>query len=268
MKRVENKLYESFGKPTDEFDDYLLEDLPDDLTFEGLAEDMVNAGFHDMFQDVRMGFVFDSILDKELEEIPSTSLGASNEDENEDILLGNVSTNPYLDNLYALKKTAPKVQQNWIPSNKGDDIDDPEYLYSASSQDIYALCNDKSRVVCWSYSSENQLYLVKRFNCATYQANPKASHLIAVKRIFRYLVGKPRLGLWYLQNSEFRLFAYSNSDFCGCNLNMKSTTGGCQYLGDRLVSWQCKKQTTVSTSTAEAGYVAASSCCSQVIWMQ
>ncbi|KAD7477708.1 hypothetical protein E3N88_00844 [Mikania micrantha] len=104
--------------------------------------------------------------------------------------------------------------------------------------------------------------------CARYQANPKASHLIAVKRIFRYLVGKPKLGLWYLKNSEFQLFAYSNSDFGGCNLDRKSTTGGCQYLGDRLVSWQCKKQTTVSTSTAEAEYVAASSCCSQVIWMQ
>ncbi|KAD3067019.1 hypothetical protein E3N88_34899 [Mikania micrantha] len=99
--------------------------------------------------------------------------------------------------------------------------------------------------------------------CAKYQANPKASHLIAVKKIFRYLVGKPKLGLWYPKNSEFRLFAYSDSDFGGCNLDRKSTTGGCQYLGDRLVSWQCKKQTTVSTSTAEAEYVAASSCCSQ-----
>ncbi|KAD5960661.1 hypothetical protein E3N88_12133 [Mikania micrantha] len=104
--------------------------------------------------------------------------------------------------------------------------------------------------------------------CARYQASPKASHLIAVKRIFRYFVGKPRLGLWYPNNSEFRLHAYSDSDFGGCNLHRKSTTGGCQYLGDRLVSWQCKKQTTVSTSTAEAEYVAASSCCSQVIWMQ
>ncbi|KAD7117240.1 hypothetical protein E3N88_04508 [Mikania micrantha] len=104
--------------------------------------------------------------------------------------------------------------------------------------------------------------------CARYQANPKASHLIAVKRIFRYLVGKPKLGIWYPKNSEFQLFAYSDSDFGGCNLDRKSTTGGCQYLGDRLVSWQCKKQTTVSTSTAEAEYVAASGCCSQVIWMQ
>ena len=51
-------------------------------------------------------------------------------------------------------------------------------------------------------------------------------------------------------------------------VNRKSTSAGCQFLGDRLISWQCKKQQTVSTSTAEAEYVAASACCSQVIWMQ
>ena len=57
--------------------------------------------------------------------------------------------------------------------------------------------------------------------CARYQANSKASRLIAIKRIFRYLVEKPRLGLWYPKNSEFRLYAYSDSDFDGCNLDSK-----------------------------------------------
>ncbi|KAL8244073.1 hypothetical protein R6Q59_010331 [Mikania micrantha] len=99
--------------------------------------------------------------------------------------------------------------------------------------------------------------------CSIYQANPKASRLVAVKRIFRYLIGKPRLGLWYPKNSEFKLFAYSYSDFGGCNLDRKTSTGGCQYLGDRLVSWQCKKQKTISTSTSEVEYVAASNCCSK-----
>ncbi|KAI3682941.1 hypothetical protein L1987_83335 [Smallanthus sonchifolius] len=62
--------------------------------------------------------------------------------------------------------------------------------------------------------------------------------------------------------------AYTDSDYGGCNLDRKSTTGGCQFLGERLVSWQSKKQTNVSTSTAEAEYTTASSCCSQVIWIQ
>ena len=104
--------------------------------------------------------------------------------------------------------------------------------------------------------------------CARFQANPKMSHLHAVKRIFKYLKRQPKLGLWYPINSEFDLIAYTDSDYGGASLDRKSTSGGCQFLGNRLISWQCKKQTTVSTSTAEAEYVAASSCCSQVLWIQ
>jgi hypothetical protein len=104
--------------------------------------------------------------------------------------------------------------------------------------------------------------------CARFQVRPKQSHLQAVKRIFRYLKGQPRLGLWYPHDSPFELIAYTDSDYGGANLDRKSTSGGCQFLGARLVSWQCKKQTTVSTSTTEAEYIAASSCCSQVLWIQ
>ncbi|KAI3746473.1 hypothetical protein L6452_08907 [Arctium lappa] len=104
--------------------------------------------------------------------------------------------------------------------------------------------------------------------CARFQVRPKQSHYQAVKRIFRYLKGQPRLGLWYPHDSSFDLLAYSDSDLGGANLDRKSTSGGCQFLGARLVSWQCKKQTTVSTSTTEAEYIAAASCYSQVLWIQ
>lgn len=104
--------------------------------------------------------------------------------------------------------------------------------------------------------------------CARFQVNPKQSHFLAVKRIFRYLKGQPRLGLWYPYESSFDLIAYSDSDLGGANMDRKSTSGGCQFLGSRLVSWQCKKQTTVSLSTTEAEYIAAASCCSQVLWIQ
>ncbi|KAK1429938.1 hypothetical protein QVD17_12293 [Tagetes erecta] len=104
--------------------------------------------------------------------------------------------------------------------------------------------------------------------CARYQSDPKESHLVVVKRIFRYLKGKPNLGLWYPYEGNFELYSYSDSDFGGCALDRKSTTGGCQFLGPRLVSWQCKKQTNVSVSTAEAEYIAASAGCSQVLWLQ
>ncbi|GKB90976.1 putative ribonuclease H-like domain-containing protein, partial [Tanacetum coccineum] len=99
--------------------------------------------------------------------------------------------------------------------------------------------------------------------CARFQVTPKVSHLHAVKRIFRYLKGQPKLGLWYPKDSPFDLEAYTDSDYAGASLDRKSTTGGCQFLGSRLISWQCKKQTVVANSTTEAEYVAASSCCGQ-----
>ncbi|GJS28923.1 putative ribonuclease H-like domain-containing protein [Tanacetum coccineum] len=102
--------------------------------------------------------------------------------------------------------------------------------------------------------------------CARYQVNPKVSHLHAVKRIFRYLKGQPKLGLWYPKDSPFDLVAYTDSDYAGASLDRKSTTGGCQFLGCRLISWQCKKQNVVANSTTEAEYVAASSCCGQRVF--
>ncbi|GJS18327.1 putative ribonuclease H-like domain-containing protein [Tanacetum coccineum] len=95
------------------------------------------------------------------------------------------------------------------------------------------------------------------------KVTPKTSHLNAVKRIFKYLKGKPNLGLWYPRESPFDLEAFSDSDYGGSNLDRKSTTGGCQFLGQRLISWQCKKQTIVATSTTEAEYVLTANCCGQ-----
>nr|GEW14733.1 uncharacterized mitochondrial protein AtMg00810-like [Tanacetum cinerariifolium] len=101
--------------------------------------------------------------------------------------------------------------------------------------------------------------------CARHQVIPKECHLHAVKRIFRYLKGHPKLGLWYPKDSPFDLVAYSDSDYGGATQDRKSTSGGCQFLGNRLISWQCKKQTIVATSTTEAEYVAAASSCRQVL---
>nr|GEW73679.1 hypothetical protein [Tanacetum cinerariifolium] len=77
--------------------------------------------------------------------------------------------------------------------------------------------------------------------CARFQATPKTSHLHAVKRIFRYLKGQPKLGLWYPRDSPFDLEAFSDSDYAGASLDWKSTTGE---------------------------YVSAASCCGQVLWIQ
>nr|GEV62663.1 uncharacterized mitochondrial protein AtMg00810-like [Tanacetum cinerariifolium] len=99
--------------------------------------------------------------------------------------------------------------------------------------------------------------------CARFQVTPKVSHLHSVKRIFKYLKGQPKLGLWYPKDSPFNLEDFSDSDYTGGSLDRKSTTEGCQFLGKRLISWQCKKQTVVANSTTEAEYVAAANCCRQ-----
>ena len=95
--------------------------------------------------------------------------------------------------------------------------------------------------------------------CARYQSEPKESHLKAVKRIFRYLKGTPNMGLWYPKDSDFDLIGYTDADYAGCKLDRKSTSGGCQLLGGKLVSWSSKKRNYVATSTAKVEYVAAES---------
>ncbi|GJU21010.1 retrovirus-related pol polyprotein from transposon TNT 1-94 [Tanacetum coccineum] len=84
----------------------------------------------------------------------------------------------------------------------------------------------------------------------------------------RYLKGQPKLGLWYPKNYPFDLVAYTGSDYAGASLDRKSTTGGYQFLGCRLISWQCMKQIVVANITIEAEYVVASSYYGQVLWIQ
>nr|GEW44336.1 hypothetical protein [Tanacetum cinerariifolium] len=86
--------------------------------------------------------------------------------------------------------------------------------------------------------------------------------------IFRYLKGQPKLGLWYPKESPFNLEAYTDNDYAGASLDRKSTTGGCQFLGSKLISWQCKKQIVVANSTTEVEYVDTSNCRRQVLWIQ
>ena len=103
--------------------------------------------------------------------------------------------------------------------------------------------------------------------CARFQASPRTSHRQAVKRIFRYLKYTPDLGLWYAASSTLTLHGFSDADFAGCRLDRKSTSGQCQFLGSSLVSWSSRKQSSVAQSTTEAEYVAAASCCSQLLWI-
>jgi hypothetical protein len=104
--------------------------------------------------------------------------------------------------------------------------------------------------------------------CARYQSDHRECHLVAIKRILRYLVATPCFRIWYPKGSTFELIRYTDSEYAGCKVDRKSTSGTCQFLGRSLVSWSSKKQTSVALSTAEAEYVVAGQCCAQLLWMR
>ncbi|GJU35171.1 retrovirus-related pol polyprotein from transposon TNT 1-94 [Tanacetum coccineum] len=103
--------------------------------------------------------------------------------------------------------------------------------------------------------------------CARYQSKLTKKHLEAVKRVFRYLQGTINMGLWYPKDTAMALTAYADADHAGYQDTRRSTYGSAQFLGDKLVSWSSKKQTSTSISSTEAEYIAMSGCCAQIMWM-
>ncbi|GJS38431.1 putative ribonuclease H-like domain-containing protein [Tanacetum coccineum] len=129
-----------------------------------------------------------------------------------------------------LQTTSTPIEPNkaLVKDEEAEDVD--VYLYSSMIGSLMYLTASRPDImfaVC---------------ACARFQVTPKISHLHAVKRIFRYLKGQPKLGLWYPMDSPFDLEAFSNSDYTGASLDWKSTIG--------------------------AEYVAAANCCGQVLWIQ
>jgi len=103
---------------------------------------------------------------------------------------------------------------------------------------------------------------------ARFQADPRESHVMAIKKIFRYLKGTVEYGLWYPRDHDFSLHAYTNADWTRDVDDRKSTSGGALFLGKRLVSWLSKKQEVISLSTVEEEYITAVGSCTQVLWMK
>ncbi|XP_075080003.1 secreted RxLR effector protein 161-like [Nicotiana tabacum] len=103
--------------------------------------------------------------------------------------------------------------------------------------------------------------------CARFQSAPKESHLTAVKRIIRYLIGTVSHGLWYPRSNSFKLEGFSDADLAGDKDDRKSTGGTCQLLGKALISWNSKKQASVALPTTEAECIAIGQCCAQLLWI-
>jgi hypothetical protein len=85
---------------------------------------------------------------------------------------------------------------------------------------------------------------------------------MTIQRVFRYLKHTPEFGIWYFASSSLDLVGFSDTDFVGCEIDQKSTSGTCHFLGSSLVCWCSQKQSLVTQSTTEAEYVAAASYCS------
>lgn len=104
--------------------------------------------------------------------------------------------------------------------------------------------------------------------CARFQSNPKESHLKAAKRILRYLKGTQDLVLYYPSGDNFNLVGFADADYAGYLVDKNSTSGMAHFLGSCLISWGTRKQNSVALSIAEAEYVAATSCCAQLLWIK
>ena len=104
--------------------------------------------------------------------------------------------------------------------------------------------------------------------CARYQVNPKESHMAALKRIIKYVKTTAEFGVWYSKDTSDVLTGYSDANWVGIADDRKSTSGGCFYVGNNIVSWMSKKQNSISSSTVEAKYIVVGSCCTQLLWMQ
>ncbi|XP_050885297.1 secreted RxLR effector protein 161-like [Lathyrus oleraceus] len=103
---------------------------------------------------------------------------------------------------------------------------------------------------------------------AYFQSDLRESYLIVVKRVFMYLKGTINLGLCYRKSKYYKLVGYCDADYTGDKLERKRTSGSCQFLGDNLISWSSKRQSTIALSTAEAEYIVIFECNTQMLWMK
>ncbi|XP_050897651.1 uncharacterized mitochondrial protein AtMg00810-like [Lathyrus oleraceus] len=104
--------------------------------------------------------------------------------------------------------------------------------------------------------------------CTRFQASPKESHLTVVKRIMKHFKGTSNVGLWYPKGSICSLVGFSDADYAGCKTDRKSMSGTCHIFGNAVLSWSCKNQASVVLSTTKVEYIAAGSCCAQILWLE
>ncbi|GJV24277.1 hypothetical protein Tco_1376972 [Tanacetum coccineum] len=157
--------------------------------------------------------------------------------------------------------------------HNSDPVDTPMVDRIKLDEDLSAIPIDQTRywgiIGCLMYLTASRPDLVFAVcMCARYQSKPTKKHLEAVKRDFRYIQGTINIGIWYPKDTAMVLTAYADADHAGCQDTQRSTSGSAQLLGDKLVSWSSKKQTSTSIASTEVEYIAMSGCCAQILWMR
>ncbi|GJV83156.1 hypothetical protein Tco_1523054 [Tanacetum coccineum] len=176
---------------------------------------------------------------------------------------------PYDEALYGLKQALGQK----FDLHKSDPVDTPMVERTKLDEDLLGIPVDQTQYrsmigsLMYLIASRPDLVFVVCM-CARYQSKPTKKHLEAVKQVFRYLQGTINMGLWYPKDTAMALTAYADADHAGCQDTRRSTSGSAQFLGDKLVSWSSKKQTSMSISSTEAEYIAMSGCCAQILWMR
>ncbi|GLT33379.1 hypothetical protein SLA2020_079750 [Shorea laevis] len=149
----------------------------------------------------------------------------------------------------------PLVQYEKLSKDDRETKADSSYYRSLIGSLLYLTATRPDLMFAASYLS--------RFMSA-----PSKLHLVAAKRVLRYIKGTYELGLWFDSNQQGRLQGYADSDWAGSMEDMISTTGYVFSFGLGSFSWNSKKQDVVAQSTAEAEYLAAGAAANHAVWLR
>lgn len=146
---------------------------------------------------------------------------------------------------------------------------DPRDRLSASNGNILADASQYQRLIgrllYLNLSRPDITYAVHKLS--QYVAQPRTVHLEAVHHLLKYLKSSLGQGIFFSTSSSLHLQAFCDADWASCPNTRCSVTGFCAFLGDSLVSWKSKKQSTTSRSSAEAEYHALASTTSEIVWL-
>eukprot|EP00253_Pinus_taeda_P021119 PITA_21119 len=152
-----------------------------------------------------------------------------------------------------------------VPRPKDKNCIGTKWIFKNKLNENGEVIRNKARLVCKGYPTKHHACSGNSWKISG--KSLRKTHLQGNKRIFKYLQGTQNYGLWYPRDTDLTLHAYTYADWAGSVDDRKGTSGFSFFMGSRLVSWFSKKQRSIALSTAEAEYVVAASCCTQILWM-